>query len=283
MKHSVSWPSWGVLIHAQINQVRDRLGSLCEEDYFPDYFPDLIFRTSGDWTAIFYPKDDAPNDDVADLFRTQGFDVAFLTFHDDAGDHVHRWDGRWWSHTGEEPYELCRQHGISISGKPLEPGPPIPYRSVRVRAMSLVEGMRADAVRPLIDHPEDPSALVEDGPRGALVIQEDLPMGGQPYGYLSEVVTAPVYHVEFDPRDGRFACLRLENGDEKWQFDTGDSWIRSGAPRVNHVEGETAPLAIVRKLGMPDWLVDLEDRIAEARRPEGRDRDGRGRAESVES
>jgi hypothetical protein len=240
-------------VHAPIDKVWSWIYSLHEKYYFPE----LVFRTNGDWTGIFYPGNDAPDDEVAELFRTQGFDVAFLTFHDYAGDHVDRWDGRWWSHTGEKPYELCRQHGISISGKPLKPGPPIPYRSVRVRSMSLVEGMRAVAVRPLVVAPEE-SPLVEDGSRGALVTMEDLAQGGQAYGYLSEVVPAPVYHVEFDPRDGRFVCLRLENGDVQWQFDTGDSWERTGAAQVSEVEGETTPLGIVRKLGMPDSLVELD-------------------------
>jgi hypothetical protein len=253
MRHSESWPSWGVLVHAPIDKVWYWIYSLRRRSYFSG----LIFRTNGEWTGIFYPRDDAPNDEVAELFRTQGFDVAFLTFHDYAGDHVERWSEGRWSLTGEAPYELCRQHGISISGKPLKPGPPIPYRSVRVRSMSLVEGLRADAARLLVDAPEDPPR-VEEGPRGALVTMEDLPVGRQPYLHLSDIVPAPVYHVEFDPRDGRFACLRLENGDVQWQFDTGDSWMRTGAPQVSEVEGETTPLGIVRKLGMPDSLVELD-------------------------
>ena len=133
--------------------------------------------------------------------------------------------------------------------------------------MSLVEGMRASVVHPLIDHPDDPTR-VEDGPRGALVVLEEVAISTQMYDYLSEVVPAPVYHVEFDPRDGRFACLRLEKGKVQWQFDTGDSWMRTGAPQVPDVEGETTPLGIVRKLGMPESLVALEVPAAKPAQPE---------------
>lgn len=250
MKHSASWPSWGVLVHAPADQVQYWLYSLHEQDYLPK----LIIRTSGDWTGVFYPEDDAPNDEVAELLRMQGFEVAFLTFHDYAGDQVNRWNGRRWERTGEEPYELCRQHGISITGEPLEPGPPIPYRSVRVRMMSLVEGMRADDVIALQRDYELPDKVV-DGPRGALVTPhewEDSPG----YLYLSEIVPAPVFHVEFEPTDGRFTCIMLKGSVGQWRFDIGDTWIRTKAPKVNDVEGETTPLGIVRKLGMPDSLVE---------------------------
>jgi hypothetical protein len=267
MKHSPSWPSWGVLVHAPVDLVRYWLHPFHEEDYFQH----LIFRTNGDWTGVFYPRDGCADNEVADRLRWQGFEVALLTFHDYAGDQVSRWNGRVWNWTGEEPYELCRQHGISITGEPLEPGPPIPYRSVRVRAMSLVEGMRADDVRALQPEAEVPDEVV-DGPRGALVIQHDPPPYGPGYESLSEHMPAPVFHVEFDPADGRFTCLLLENGEDRWRFDNGDSWIRTNAPRVSDVEGETTPLGIVRKLGMPDSLVEPDNEM----RPRPADRDPGG-------
>src|SRR5215510_4240610 len=127
MKHSLEWPSWGVLVHAPLDVVRHWLHPFLEEDYYPH----LIFRTSGDWTGVFYPRDGYVDGEVADHLRRQGVEVALLTFDDDACDQVSRWDGSGWDWTGEEPYELCRQHGISITGKPLEPGPPKPFRSMR--------------------------------------------------------------------------------------------------------------------------------------------------------
>src|SRR4051812_1664672 len=96
-------PSWGVLVKAPVEQVREILASFGE---------DLLFRANDGWTAAFYmAPTNTGDDEAAERLRSSGFvpvyqfdfnKYEFLTF---------RWDGERWSED-EDPGIVLNRVGL---------------------------------------------------------------------------------------------------------------------------------------------------------------------------
>ena len=240
-------PSWGVLAHESIEQIEAVIQSL-------EHLFDLSrfeFKTNAGWTAAFYMEPSPTSElDGAEALRGTGVEVAQLDFDRD-GFRVSRWNGHEWEWTGEDPITLCAEVGIGVPGHPPPHPRQRPFRPTRTRAVSLVESMTADQVRSALGDSDLPETI-EDAARGALVTEHPLWVDGPTYAHLSSCVPNRVYHVEYDPLDGRFVCLSLRDGVVEERFEVGDTWVRRSGIRVDEIEGESTPEGIVRKLGIPD-------------------------------
>jgi hypothetical protein len=102
-------PSWGVLVKAPLEEVREILSSFGEC---------LTFRENDGWTAAFYmPATDTSDDEAAELLRARGF-VPVYHFDYAKYDYLtSRWDGERWEllKSGSlfvTPFSILRDVGI---------------------------------------------------------------------------------------------------------------------------------------------------------------------------
>lgn len=243
-----SRPSWGVLARVSAKELREHLKPIRRQMNLDA----LLVRGHAEWAAGFYMEPwPTSEEEGGELLRAQGLDVALLDFDEDvAGHSVSRWNGSEWAITGEDPIELCSAHGILVPGeKELRP-PRGPHRPAHIRAISLVENANAEEVRTALAYREI-QPLVEPGVRGTLVTEPDLGT----YSDISARLPYVVYHLEYDPKDGRFVCHRLQDGRTMSAFARGQTWVRPNVPLVDDIEGETTPEGIVRKLGVPSSFI----------------------------
>jgi hypothetical protein len=244
-------PSWGVLVQAPVEQVREILASFEEH---------LEIRTNAGWTAAFYMDIvDTANDEAAERLRDHGyipiyrFDFSkyqFLTY---------RWDGQRWdllerSGNFVDPDRILSDVGLQApywDG----PEPEIKPEPLEVREALVLEGASAEQARAIVGD----QWRIEPGQRGAIVYgPEGLPRDRRTGIAFNDARFAlwdrapqRVLEVEFYPNSGKF-WFRIMKGEEcLGTFRPGETRTWDGTPFLANVEGETEPEAIVEKLGIP--------------------------------
>jgi hypothetical protein len=240
-------PSWGVLVKASVEQVREILAS------FGD---DLVVRTNDGWTAAFYMKlEDTADDEAAERLRSLGFvpvyrfdfnKYEFLTF---------RWDGERWS-DDEDPDLVLTKVGLQA---PHWDGPEPKSEPLETRLALVVEGASVDQARTIAGE----RWRVEPGPRGAIVYgpkdsMHDIRIGimfNDARFALWDHAPGRVLEVKFYPKLNSF-WFRVMKGEAcLGTFRPGQTRTWDGTPFLASVEGETEPEAIVEKLGIPRSFV----------------------------
>jgi hypothetical protein len=244
-------PSWGVLVQAPIEPVREILAS------FADH---LVLRTNAGWTAAFYMDIvDTADDEAAEGLRAHGyvpvyrFDFSkyqFLTW---------RWDGQRWdllerNDNFVDPDRILSDVGLQAPYWD-EPEPQIKVEPLEVREAVVVEGASVDQTRAIIGD----RWRIEPGPRGAIVYGPEglhrdrrtgIAFNDARFG-LWDHAPQRVLEVEFYPKSESF-WFRIMKGEEcLGTFRPEETRTRDGTPFLASVEGETQPEAIVEKFGIP--------------------------------
>jgi len=242
-------PSWGVLVKAPIERVREILAS---------FGKDLIFRTNDGWTAAFYMEiEDTADDEAAERLRSEGyipvyrFDFSkyeFLTW---------RWDGERWNLLETEssyvdPDTILGDVGLQAPywDVPVPKTEPLEYREALV-----IEGASVEQASALAGD----RWRIEPGPMGAIVygpggpthdIRINIDFNETRFAFWDHA-PGRVLEVEFYPKSGNF-WFRVMKGEEcLGTFRPGETRTWDGTPFLASVEGETDPAAIVEKLGIP--------------------------------
>jgi len=236
-------PSWGVLVKAPVEQVREILAS---------FGKDLVFRTNDGWTAAFYMElEDTANDEAAKRLRSLGFTPVY---HFDFNRYeflTSRWDGGLWSED-KDPDIVLSKVGLQA---PYWDGPEPKSEPVVSRDAIVVEGASVDQARALAGD----RWRIEPGPLGAIVYGPDggvhdlriAIMFNETRFALWDHAPGRVLEVEFYPKSGNF-YFRIMKGEEcLGTFRPGQTRTWDGTPFLASVEGETQPEAIVEKLGIP--------------------------------
>lgn len=226
-------PSWGVLVKAPVEQVREILASFGEG---------LLFRTNDGWTAAFYMEPaNTSDDEVAKLLRCQGY---IPVYHFDFSKYeffTSRWDGERWSDDKDPDYVLS---DVGITAPYWDEAPDaVKSEPVEVREASVIEGASVEQARALAGD----RLRIEPGPLGAIVYDPDPDTRFS----LWDLAPGRVLEVLFYPRFGKFR-FRVMKGEEcLGTFKPGETRAWDGTPFLDNVEGETQPEAIVEKLGIP--------------------------------
>jgi hypothetical protein len=240
-------PSWGILVKAGVEQMRDILTPFGEE---------FMFRTNNGWTVAFCmePGDDR-YDEAAERLRSLGFvpvyrfdfnKYEFLTF---------RWDGEHWSED-KDPDIVLTKVGLQA---PYWDGPAPKSEPVVSREALVVEGASVEQARALAGD----RWRIEPGPLGAIVYgpeggPHDLRVGimfNDTRFALWDHAPGRVLEVDFYPKSGSF-WFRVMKGEEcLGTFRPGQTRTWDGTPFLATVDGETEPEAIVEKLGIPRSFV----------------------------
>ena len=242
-------PSWGVLVQAPIEQVREILASFAEH---------LVLRTNAGWTAAFYMDIvDTADDEAAERLRAHGyvpvyrFDFSkyqFLTW---------RWDGQRWellerNENFVDPDRILGDVGLQA---PYWDGPAPKVDLVEVRHALVVEGASVEQVRAIVGD----RWRIEPGPRGAIVYgPEGIPHDprnmiafGEARFALWDHAPDRVLEIKFYPKSGNFWFVIMKGDECLGTFQPGATRTWDGTPFLDSVEGKTQPEAIVEKLGIP--------------------------------
>lgn len=244
-------PSWGVLVQAPVEQVREILAPFREH---------LELRTNAGWTAAFYMDIvDTADDEAAERLRAHGY-VPVYRF--DFSRHqfsTSRWDGQRW--------DLLEQNGSFVDPDDIlgevgirppywdTPEPKIKVEPLEVREALVVEGASVDQARAIIGD----RWRIEPGPRGAIVYGPEGLSGDIRAGVafdnarfaLWDQAPQRVLEVKFYPESGSFWFVIMKGDDCLGTFRPGETRTWDGTPFLDSVEGEPHPEAIVEKLGIP--------------------------------
>lgn len=251
-------PSWGVLVWAPVERLREILSS---------FEHGMNYRTNGGWTAAFYMEpDDTSNDEAAELLRQQGYVPVFRFDFSKYVFSTSHWDGERWTllYEGDpsvEPSEhlfvdpVTILDGVGIRAPFDDPDPnPVWVEPLKPREAIVIEGASVDQARQVAGD----TLRIEPGPRGAIVYQPDLDTR---FAFW-ERAPGCVLEVKFYPKSGEF-WYRVMKGEEcLGTFRPGETRSWDGTPFLASVDGETEPALIVEKLGIPRSFVDLEPGVS---------------------
>jgi hypothetical protein len=235
-------PSWGVLVKAPVEQVREILAS---------FGKDLAFRTNDGWTAAFFMEiEDTADAEAAERLRSRGF-VPVYRFDFNRYEFWTRcWDGEHWSED-EDPDIVLNRVGLQA---PYWDGPARESRPLEVREALVIEGASVEQARAVAGD----RWRIEPGPMGAIVYgsdgRYDIRIGSmfnETRFALWDHAPGRVLEVLFYPKLDSF-WFRVMKGEEcLGTFRPGETRTWDGTPFLASVDGETEPEVIVEKLGIP--------------------------------
>lgn len=244
-------PSWGVLVQAPIEQVREILAPFKEH---------LELRTNAGWTAGFYMDIvDTADDEAAERLRTHGYVPVYRFDFSKYQFSTSRWDGQCWNPLAEDgsfvdPDDILGEVGIRPPYWDT-PEPKIKIEPLETREALVVEGASVEQVRAIIGE----RWRIEPGPRGAIVYEpegayRDVRLGvafDNARFALWDHAPQRVLEIKFYPKSGNFWFAIMKGEECLGTFRPGQTRTWDGTPFLASVEGETEPVAIVEKLGIP--------------------------------
>ncbi len=246
-EYPAKYPTWGVLVEAPLERVRDILEPL--RLHFD--LRNFMVRTSGAWTAVFNMEPgDTSDNEAAELLRVQGLAPVFRFDFSKYEYLTSRWDGAEW-HQDRDPSYVLGAHDIEIPGWERELFPtPKPNLAAVSRNVSIVEGANIDDVRDIVFDVHE-ALRIDQGPFGAIVYDPDVDT-------QLRLWEAPkrVFEIVFYPASRNFR-FRIMKGDVcLGTFKPGESRTWDGTPFLGDVENETLPERIVEKLGVDRSFLD---------------------------
>jgi hypothetical protein len=236
-------PSWGVLVKAPVDQVREILASFGEN---------LMFRANDGWTAAFYMEiEDPADDEAAERLRSRGFVPVYRFDFNKYEFLTSRWDGERWSED-EDPDILLTKVGLQA---PYWDGPEPKSNPLETREALVVEGASVEQARALAGD----RWHIEPGPLGAIVHGPEDGTHNIRVGILFndtrfalwDQAPGRVLEVKFYPKLNSFWFRIMKNEECLGTFRPGETRTWDGTPFLANVDGETEPEIIVEKLGIP--------------------------------
>lgn len=246
--HSAQYPSWGILVKASPEHVKQTVSPL-HYKFAPS---EMRIRASGEWTAVFYMEpSDTGDDDAAQLLRAAGFvPVYFFDFWKQEY-FMRTWNGHEWEFGGS-PAAILAEVGIEIPGhdgaSALDPGAAIIARRASVIQGASVEETFALVPELGIDAHAGPMGTVVYGPTANL--QSD----------LAERAPGRVFEVLYYPMSDYFEVAVVVGETCIGTYRPGETRTWDGTPFLDNIEGETEPSRILEKFGIPrSFLAPLPD------------------------
>ena len=236
-------PSWGVLVKAPVERVREVLASFGQS---------LLFRTNGGWTAAFYMEiEDTADDEAAERLRSLGFAPVYRFDFNKYEFLTWRWDGERWSED-EDPGIVLDQVGIQAPywDDPRPKGEPLETRKALV-----IEGASVEQARTIAGD----QWRIEPGPMGAIVYgpdggTHDVRIGimfNESRFALWDQAPGRVFELLFYPKLDEFWFCVMKGEECLGTFRPGATRTWDGTPFLASALDETEPEAIVEKLGIP--------------------------------